>query len=113
MSHYPEFYISLSNTVAERICNLEETATEMCLTNTISRLASLLIKNTNIHSDKLEVINNLPNEELASLLGTTRAVLNRNIQELKDLGAISVGRKHIEVINKKVLKSITSPISIA
>lgn len=110
IAKYPEFYISLSSMVAERICLLEEIATEMCLTNTLSRLAHLLLRNIDEDSCSLKVIDNLSNEELASLLGTTRAVVNRNIQELKDKGAITVARKHIEITNKETLTSLSGAL---
>jgi CRP/FNR family transcriptional regulator len=55
----------------------------------------------------LETINNLPNNEIANLIGTTRAVVNRNIQELKKAGAISVKRKQIIVENVEILKAIS------
>ena len=108
MLQQPLFNISLLQYVSKQMCQLEQAATDMCLSNTLTRLANLLIKHTDVDSKKLEVIHNLPNEELAGLLGTTRAVVNRNIQELKDRGAILVSRKHIEVLNKYVLVAIAS-----
>ncbi len=85
---------------------LEEAATDIALHSTVVRLANLILRNINGYSHKLELINNLPNEEIASLIGTTRAVVNRHIQELKRCGAISVKRKQIEVENLQLLISI-------
>ena len=82
---------------------LEDETNEMCLHETLGRLSSLLLKYYNVQSQKLETINNLPNNEIANLIGTTRAVVNRNIQELKKAGAISAKRKQIEVKNVEIL----------
>ncbi|MCK5442947.1 MAG: winged helix-turn-helix domain-containing protein [Maribacter sp.] len=54
----------------------------------------------------IEVNNNLPNEEIARLIGSTRAVVNRHIQELKKCGAITVKRNFIDVQNVKTLIAI-------
>ena len=94
---------SILSYLGSRMRFLEDTSNDICLHNTLSRLSSLLLKHYNEKTQKLEVINNLPNSEIANLIGTTRAVVNRNIQELKKVGAISVKRKQIEVENVEVL----------
>ena len=92
--------------MGKRVRQLEEVAADICLNSTLVRLSNLLLKNTNAKSHELEVIDNLPNNEIASLIGTTRAVVNRHIQELKNYGAISVSRKYIHVEDIAVLQSI-------
>lgn len=111
MAQHSEFNRFLLQYMAKRICQLEKAATDMCLSNTLSRLANLLTRNTDSGTKRLKVIDNLSNEELAGMLGTTRAVVNRNIQQLKECGAIGVSRKHIEVLNKMVLDEIASSAS--
>ena len=92
--------------LGERMLILEQAALDVTMHNTLTRLANLLLKNINGKTQKLELINNLPNEEIASLIGTTRAVVNRHIQELKKTGAITVKRKQIDINNLKLLISI-------
>ena len=102
----PKFNRSILSYLGSRMRILEEVSNDMCLHNTLGRLSSLLLKHFNEQSQKLEIINNLPNNEIANLIGTTRAVVNRNIQELKRAGAISVRRKQIDVENVEILMAI-------
>lgn len=59
--------------------------------------SKLIAKNIEKQGDKqtLKLINNLSHEELASLIGTVRKLLNRNLQSLKKQGLIDVKRKEI------------------
>jgi CRP/FNR family transcriptional regulator, cyclic AMP receptor protein len=100
------------NYIGKRIRNLEDVSSDVCLHNTLTRLSRLLLKHLNAESHKLELINNLPNDEIASLIGTTRAVVNRHIQVLKNCGAISVKRKQIDVKNLEVLISMAEEKNI-
>jgi len=102
----PKLNRSILSYLGSRMRILEDVSNDMCLHNTLGRLSSLLLKHFNGQSQKLEVINNLPNNEIAYLIGTTRAVVNRNIQELKKAGAISVKRKQIDVENVEILMAI-------
>ncbi|WP_431160768.1 Crp/Fnr family transcriptional regulator [Flagellimonas beolgyonensis] len=102
----PMAQMAAFNYLAHRMRLLEETATDIALHGTLVRLSNLLLKNINGQSHKLELINNLPNEEIAGLIGTTRAVVNRHIQELKRCGAISVKRKQIDIKNLEVLMAV-------
>ncbi|HUH47986.1 MAG TPA: Crp/Fnr family transcriptional regulator [Arenibacter sp.] len=103
----PSMNSSIYAYLGKRFRELEEVASNVALNNTLVRLSNLLLRNVNDKSKELEVINNLPNNEIASLIGTTRAVVNRHIQELKNYGAISVSRKYIHIDNPEVLRSIS------
>ncbi|MFZ1751667.1 MAG: Crp/Fnr family transcriptional regulator [Saprospiraceae bacterium] len=103
---YPIIHGAIFLYLGERMQRLMDVATDVTLHSTLVRLASLLLSNINGETRKLELINNLSNEEIAGLIGTTRAVVNRHIQELKQCGAISVGRKNINIDNLELLLSI-------
>lgn len=103
---HPEINKTLLNYVGKRMRQLENIATDISLHNTLVRLTNLLLANINGKTHKLQLINNLPNDEIAGLIGTTRAVVNRHIQELKKCGAITVHRKAIDVKNIETLLSI-------
>lgn len=91
---------------------LEESVIDACLESTPTRLAKLLIKNINVDNNKIEHISDLPHKELAQLIGTTRAVVNRHLQEFKKEGILIIDRRYIEVINiPKLLKKI-KPVDI-
>lgn len=102
----PRMHKAILYYLGERMQRLMDVATDVTLHSTLVRLSSLLLKNINNETRKLELINNLPNEEIAGLIGTTRVVVSRHIQELKRCGAISVSRKRINVNNLELLLSI-------
>lgn len=106
ITKYPSLNQSILYYLGKRMRLLESSTADSSLHNTLIRLSKLLLKNINGQSLKLELVNNLSNEELASLIGTTRAVVNRHIQELKKCDAISVKRKQIDIKNIQILLSI-------
>ncbi len=102
----PKIYHSILKYIGHMMRMLEEESNDICLHNTLTRLSHLLLKHMDGESHQLKTINNLPNNEIANLIGTTRAVVNRHIQELKKAGAISVKRKHIDIENLDTLIAI-------
>lgn len=106
INEYPAMHKAILYYLGDRMRQLMDVATDVTLHSTLVRLSGLLLKNINGETRKLELINNLPNEEIAGLIGTTRAVVSRHIQELKRCGAISVSRKQINVNNLELLLSI-------
>ena len=106
INEYPVMHKAIISYLGERMQQLMNIATDVTLHSTLVRLAALLLKNINGETRKLELINNLPNDEIAGLIGTTRSVVSRHIQELKRVGAISVSRRKINVKNLEVLLAI-------
>ena len=82
---------------------LEEYATNVTLVDIPTRLARLILSNVNSESLELELINDLSNEELANLIGSTRAVVNRHLQQFKNEGIITLGRSKVQLINLDLL----------
>ncbi len=76
---------------------LESNVSQLIFTNITTRLLKLLLENVNSQSKKLEHINDLPNKEIANLIGSTRAVVNRHLQELKQMGSIKMARNQLEI----------------
>ena len=99
MEANPQIHRNIITYMLKRMRQLDSLKTDYALYQTSVRLANLILQNINLQSRTLEHINNLPNHEIASLLGTTRAVVNRHIQELKKSGAISVIRGQITIGN--------------
>ncbi|MGC9351407.1 MAG: Crp/Fnr family transcriptional regulator [Sulfurovum sp.] len=82
--------------IAKQIRETEELALDLSLHNTSQRLFRLIVKNIDPETPgKLKLIHDLPHEEIAALIGTTRKVLNRQLQELKSEGIIDIKRKNI------------------
>ncbi|MFZ0490484.1 MAG: Crp/Fnr family transcriptional regulator [Salegentibacter sp.] len=99
----PELNKMLLLYMAHQLRMLEQYASDVTLTDTSTRLAKLILSNVNGTSHQLELINDLSNDELANLIGSTRAVVNRHLQEFKSDGSLRVGRKKVEIKNLKVL----------
>lgn len=99
----PELNKMLLLYMARQLRVLEQYASDITLTDTSTRLAKLILNNVNDNSKRLELINDLSNDELANLIGSTRAVVNRHLQEFKSDGSLQVGRKKVEIKDLKVL----------
>jgi CRP/FNR family transcriptional regulator, cyclic AMP receptor protein len=82
---------------------LESNFSQLIFTDISTRLLKLLLENVNWKSQRLEYINDLPNKELAYLIGSTRAVVNRHLQHLKQTGAIRISRNHLEIKDLSLL----------
>jgi len=108
MQSDPSFNKLLFPYIAQQLRDIETLATDLSFYDTSTRLLRLIAKNIN-HQDrsKLHLIHDLPHEEIASLIGTVRKVLNRNIQKLKQDGIIDVDRKNIRLKDsQKLLESL-------
>ena len=96
--------------VAAQLKSMEELALSLSFYDVYHRVLQLFARFTHTVNGKseLKVINNLNHEELASMVGTVRKVLNRTIQKLKQDGIIEVSRKNIHIKNfQKLLDKLT------
>lgn len=90
--------------IAKQIREVEELAVDLSFYSTSQRLLKLIVKNIDPKTpNKLKLIHDLPHEEIASLIGTVRKVLNRHLQELKKGGLIDINRKNIRLKNSQEL----------
>lgn len=112
MNNNPIIINSFFGYIISKMQRLEEYVVDVSLEDTPTRLAKLLIKNMNTSNNKIELINDLSHKELAELIGTTRAVVNRHIQEFKKDGIIKVERKYIEILDLKALLNKTNGIRV-
>lgn len=94
---FKEFFYSY---VSEYINSLESLTENISLESTYSRLLTLITNNFNPNSKQYKILDNLTHEEIAALIGTVRAVLNRDLQKMKEEGIIDIKRKKIEVLKK-------------
>ena len=82
---------------------LEVSLTDNVLSDIPTRLAKLILSNVNQTTHQLQLINDLSNDEIANMIGSTRAVVNRQIQIFKKAGMLDIHRKSISVIDLKLL----------
>lgn len=95
--------------LGQRMRLLESNLTDNVLLDIPTRLAKLILHNIDESAQEFQSINNLSNIEIASLIGSTRAVINRHIQVLKQEGIITTTKRHTQVMNiKALIKKIES-----
>jgi CRP/FNR family transcriptional regulator len=94
---------ALINLLVKQLHALQNSVTNIVMDDIGTRLAKLFYTHMDVNTGKINLIDNLSHDEIAALIGTTRSVVNRQIQIFKDNGIIHVGRKHIKVSNTKRL----------
>jgi CRP/FNR family cyclic AMP-dependent transcriptional regulator len=99
----PEHYQNILPCAGKQLLQLENFISNIIFNDVSTRLLQLILKNVNPKSQDLELINDLPNKEIANLIGSTRAMVNRHLQKLKQLGTIKLSRKRMEIKNLKML----------
>ncbi|MET6990412.1 Crp/Fnr family transcriptional regulator [Sediminicola arcticus] len=104
MKENPLVYKSFLAYTAEKINILERYIINVALEDIPTRLARLLYNNMDKSSIYFETILGLSHTEIGALIGTTRAVVNRHIQNFKEEGILEVTRKKITITNKKLLE---------
>ena len=68
-----------------------------------SRVAKYLLDLSEVSPGRREV--EMTQEDLASFVGGTRAAVNRALADLEKLGAIRIGRRHVEILDPEKLRS--------
>ncbi|NNC50760.1 MAG: Crp/Fnr family transcriptional regulator [Flaviramulus sp.] len=104
----PSINTGLMAYTLNRILVLENFINDVVLENTFTRLTKLFLKYLDKSTKKFTMINDLSHDELAQLIGTTRAVLNRHIQVFKDEGIIEVGRNSTQLKDYNKLLSMAN-----
>lgn len=99
----PHHYKNFLPYAGTQLRMLEDTVSDMTFTDISTRLLKLILKNVNKTSKNLELINDLSNKELANLIGSTRAVVNRHLQKLKKNGSIKLSRNSMEIKDLNLL----------
>ncbi|MBK5191945.1 MAG: Crp/Fnr family transcriptional regulator [Flavobacteriaceae bacterium] len=102
----PQHYLNLLNYAGKQMRLLENFVSDISFSDIPTRLIKLLIRNVKEDSNNLELINDLPNKEIANLIGSTRAVVNRHLQYLKKCGAIEISRSHVKIKNISLLQRL-------
>lgn len=93
----PEFNRFFFPYLAQQMRNMENLAVDLSLYDVYHRLVRLIARHID-HTEEgidLNLINDLSHEELATLVGTVRKVINRSLQRLKQDGIIDVSRKKL------------------
>jgi len=106
-SKFRKFFYSY---LAQQMRSIEELAINLSFYDVLQRLVQLFTKYTHINGDKtdLTVIDNLKHDDIASMVGSVRKVVNRSLQALKKDGVIELSRKKIHIKNfQKLLDKLS------
>ncbi len=96
--------------LAQQLKSMEDLAVSLSFYDVYQRVLQLFARFTETKNgvSKLRVIDNLSHEELASMVGSVRKVLNRSLQRLKKDGIIDISRKKIHIKNfQKLLEKLS------
>ncbi len=101
-----EFAKMFYDYVASHLKYLEDQVAQISLYDVKDRLVDLLLKNMDKDDTlRFNLLQNLSNTQVASLLGSVRTVLEKNIAALKDEGEVKTARKKIEATKKLLEKN--------
>ncbi len=97
--------------LAQQLKSMEELAVSLSFYDVLQRVIHLFTKFTYINSEnkpELKLIDNLKDEDIASMVGSVRKVVNRSLQKLKQDGIIELSRKNIHIKNfQKLLDKLS------
>ena len=96
--------------LASQLKSMENLAVSLSFYDVYQRVLQLFSRFTHTVDGKaqLKVINNLKHDDIASLVGSVRKVVNRSLQRLKDDGIIEISRKNIHIKNfQKLLDKLS------
>jgi len=97
----PKFRQYFYSYVAQQLKSMEQLAISLSFYDVYQRVVQLFAKFTETIDGKsqLKVIDNLKHEDIASMVGSVRKVVNRTLQKLKQDGIIEISRKNIHIKN--------------
>lgn len=107
----PAFNRAFFPYIAKQMRHVEELATDLSLYDTSTRLMKLILRNLDLKNPirHLGLLQNLPHDEIASLIGTVRHVVNRHLQQLKKEGILNIERKKLAINDvEKLLEKVES-----
>ncbi|OAT83587.1 Crp/Fnr family transcriptional regulator [Desulfotomaculum copahuensis] len=104
----PSIALALLKVMARRLRVSQRQIMDLALKDTTRRLASVLLELAHEHGTPvtkgLRIALPLTNQELASLIGTSRETVNRILGEFRRDGAVTVNRQDI-IVNRERLKT--------
>jgi CRP-like cAMP-binding protein len=101
LEEHPRIYINICKALAYRIRRDSNLVEELSSTQVMGRLAKLL--SGKYAGEEATVGLWLTQQDMASMIGTCREVVNRSLKIMEEKGAIRLGRHRVIVLNKDIL----------
>ncbi len=99
LSKNPEIAINLIKPMTSRIRMLAKNVSSLALLDVYGRVARTLLEQAELQGDVL-VTDKLTQQEIADMVGASRAMVSRILKDLKEGGYISIEKKHITIHQK-------------
>lgn len=99
LSKNPEIAINLIKPMTSRIRMLAKNVSSLALLDVYGRVARTLLDQSEERGDVL-VTEKLTQQEIADMVGASRAMVSRILKDLKEGGYISIEKKHITIHHK-------------
>lgn len=96
------FAMQVIRDLVQRLRNTDMQIEAITLLPLRSRLATLLLDLNRMYGSQI----NITQSDLAERLSATREKVNVNLQTLREIGAVALGRGKIEILNTDLLESI-------
>jgi CRP/FNR family cyclic AMP-dependent transcriptional regulator len=106
---HPQIYLNILKALAYRIRRDSNLVEELSSTQVIGRLAKLLLGK--YAGEEVTVGLWLTQQDMASMIGTCREVVNRSLKIMEEKGAIRLKRHRVIVIKKDVLAAMATTTS--
>ena len=100
---FPKIAVNVAGVLAAKVRRDSSLVEVLSFDQVISRLARLIIKQTDAEKNLLPLFNQ---QDLAAIVGTSRAVVNRSLKAMEDQGAIRLERRRIVVTNRENLENL-------
>ena len=100
ISEHPDFNRAFLAYLGKQMHALANLAGDLALHDTETRLAKLLLCHLEPHDpghNKITLINDLSHEAIAEMIGSVRAVVNRQLQHWRKKGIVSLDHGHIHI----------------
>jgi CRP-like cAMP-binding protein len=106
----PDFRQYFYAYIASQLKSMENLAVSISFYDVYQRVLQLFARFTKTVDGKpeLHVVDNLKHDDIASMVGSVRKVVNRSLQKLKQDGIIDISRKNIHIKNfQKLLEKLS------
>jgi len=101
-AHKPSITTALLKSAGQHFAQIEVQLVNTTFKSVNARLATLLLQ----LAHGTQMVDGLSHEELAEHLGVYRETVSVALRDMKDVGVIELGRKHITISNKALLKEL-------
>jgi len=105
IEQHPQFNRAFLPYLGKQMHALASQATDLSLHDTEARLSRLVLRNVvaNQSTNEVQLINDLSQETLASMIGSVRVVVTRHLQKWKQQKIISGKRGHWSILDLQAL----------